>query len=313
MGSPDLQARVLTFGATLRDLRLDGVTHPLVLGFEDPADYLTQPGCLGAIVGPVANRISGAAFSLAERRYVLDDNNDGTTLHGGRQGTAWLNWTLDQVTPQLVVMSLTLPELHMGFPGPLQLQAEYRVEGAALTVTLRARSPVAAVCSLAPHPYFNLDGRATIEQHQLRILADHRLPLNKGLPVGAPISVAGSAFDLRHPSPVPKGLDDHYCLSKARRDLRPVAEVSAGGITMMLETSEPGLQVYDAGFLSAPGIGLGARDYGPRAGLALEPHAWVDAPNQPWRMQADLTPNDPSLAVSRFSFDWDGANSAAQH
>ncbi|MBT8154953.1 galactose mutarotase [Epibacterium ulvae] len=302
IASAALQARVLSFGASLRDLRLAGVAHPLVLGFEDPAAYLRQPGCLGAIVGPVANRISNARFELDGRRYALDDNDNGATLHGGSQGSAWLNWTIDQITPQSVEMSLTLPDLHMGFPGPLHIGVEYRVEGAALTVTLRAQSPVAAVSTLAPHPYFNLDGRATIDRHRLQILADRRLPLDNGLPTGAPIDVANRPYDLRAARQVPVGLDDHYCLSEVRTDLRRVATVSAGGIAMHVHSTEAGLQAYDAGSLSAPGLGLGGRDMGPRAGLALEPHAWVDAPNQPWQAQAAMAPDVPSVAVSRFSF-----------
>ena len=52
-----LSAEILTLGATLRDLNLDGHAPPLVLGHEDLSDYAQNPGFLGAIVGRYANRI----------------------------------------------------------------------------------------------------------------------------------------------------------------------------------------------------------------------------------------------------------------
>ena len=46
-----LTAQLLTLGATVQDLRMEGVDHPLVLGCPDPADYLGDGLYLGAIVG----------------------------------------------------------------------------------------------------------------------------------------------------------------------------------------------------------------------------------------------------------------------
>ena len=52
-----LAATVITFGAVIRDLRLDGVGHPLVLGFDNLDDYVRHSPHFGAVAGRYANRI----------------------------------------------------------------------------------------------------------------------------------------------------------------------------------------------------------------------------------------------------------------
>ncbi|MGR3291680.1 MAG: aldose epimerase family protein [Paracoccaceae bacterium] len=88
-------ANILTWGATLQDLRLDGCDHPLVLGAPDFEPYLGAPQYIGAIVGRVANRIAYGRFLLDEKDYNLNRNQDGRhTLHSGAVGTANSLWTL---------------------------------------------------------------------------------------------------------------------------------------------------------------------------------------------------------------------------
>ncbi|MFM2354595.1 MAG: aldose 1-epimerase, partial [Pseudomonadota bacterium] len=57
----DLSATILTYGATLQDVRLAGTPWPLTLGADSVSAYETRFRYFGAIVGPVANRIAGAA------------------------------------------------------------------------------------------------------------------------------------------------------------------------------------------------------------------------------------------------------------
>ena len=56
----DLSASVLTLGCTLRSAHLKGVAHSLTLGSDTLSDYAADMLYFGAIVGPVANRITGA-------------------------------------------------------------------------------------------------------------------------------------------------------------------------------------------------------------------------------------------------------------
>lgn len=302
--SDQLTAKVLSFGAALQDLRLEGHSSPLVLGYQNPLDYLQNPSYLGVIVGRVANRISGGAITVNGARYELDKNESGaTTLHGGRDGCSHRNWDVLEYGPSHVSLGCVLPDGHMGFPGRLELTATYRLNAASLQVALTARTDAQTVCNPAPHIYFNLDGHADIGNHRLQIDTNQVLPTDQGLPVSGPISAETLGYDFRTPNAVPQGLDHHFCFRPASGPLQKMAQLSAPGIAMELRSTAPGLQVYYGSGLSVQGAGLRGADYGSRSGLALEPHGWIDAPNQPWSHQCALGPDDIFSAETEFSFE----------
>lgn len=301
--SDGLRTRILTLGASLQDLRLDGVQHPLILGYDNPADYLANPAYLGAVVGRVANRLAAGAITVDGRRFVLDRNEGDTTcLHGGRDGFSHQNWQIMDHSQGHVTLSHTSPHLHMGFPGQLTATAAYRLSGTSLALTLTATTDAPTVCSLAPHIYFNLDGSPDIGQHRLSVATKHVLPVKKGLPIAGPVHAQTLGLDLTRAATIPEGLDHHFCLGDAAQPLRRVAELSTDTLSMSVDTTEPGVQVYDGSGLSVTQGGLEGRSYGRRAGIALEPHRWIDAPNQPWHRQTGLRPGKTYRAQSVFGF-----------
>ncbi len=309
IGSGTLRARILTWGASLRDLRLRGLRRPLVLGFEDAADYAREMPYMGALVGRVANRIGHGAAEIGGETHRFDLNEGGVqTLHGGSDGAARRLWQVVEAGEDFVVLADTLPDGHMGFPGTLEVQARYSVSGATLEVEVTATTDAPTLCNFAPHAYFNLSGAETIDDHLLCVEAERYQATDaRQIPEGPPVPVEGTPYDLRAAAPPPGGIDHNLCLAGSRRAPRPVARLAAGGVEMRLETTEPGLQVYDgSGIVAATGLGLGGRDHGPRAGLALEPQAWVDAANCGARAQVDLFPGETYRHLSRFSFARDG-------
>ncbi len=56
----DLYVVLLTWGAVLQDVRLRGIGHSLTMGSDSLADYQGDMRYHGSLIGPVANRISGA-------------------------------------------------------------------------------------------------------------------------------------------------------------------------------------------------------------------------------------------------------------
>jgi aldose 1-epimerase len=55
----------------------------------------------------------------------------------------------------------------------------------------------------------------------------------------------------------------------------------ASGLAMEIATSEPGVQIYDAGRMGADDVADHAgRPIGAFCGLAIEPQGWPDAPNR---------------------------------
>ncbi|TNF18158.1 MAG: galactose mutarotase [Rhodobacteraceae bacterium] len=305
IGGPDLSARVLTFGAALQDLRLAGHAPPLVLGYAEPRGYFDNPHKLGAVVGRCANRIAGGQFTLDGRTHRLDRNDGGVqTLHGGADGVQNKSWDLADHGPGHVSLGLHLPGGHMGFPGALDLLCTYRVAGAALEIELQARTDAPTYCNLTNHSYFTLTGAPTTRGHRLRIAAEEVLELDaRMIPTGRPVPVAGTGLDFRRPAAPEVPLDHNFCLAETRRALTPVAVLEAAGLSMTLSTTEPGLQVYDGRALDRTGqAGLCGGTHGPHAGIALEPQAWPDAPNQPWSAQALLRPGETYRHLTRLAF-----------
>lgn len=300
-----ISARVLTLGAIVQDLRIEGVGYPLVLGCPRIEDYLGRGRYLGALVGRFANRIGGARFDLDGRPYRTDANFRGRhTLHGGDDGCDVQIWQVDAEAPDRVTLSLDLANGHMGFPGRLRIAAQILLADEALSITFVAQGDAPTPCSLAHHGYFDLDGRGDIRGHRLMIAAHHYLPVDADLiPTGEIAPVAGTGFDFRSPRPIEAGGYDHnFCLSEGPRALRPVAWLQGeSGVSMRVETTACGLQFYDGAWLD--GVpGLEGRRYGPHAGLALETQAWPDAPNRPGFPDAILRPGQVYSQMTRYCF-----------
>lgn len=303
-----LSATILTFGAVLQDLRLEGHTPSLVLGYADPKDYLSNPNYFGATVGRYANRIRNGKAQVAGQWLQLDQNTpEGHTLHGGRGGTAHLNWRVVEYDDYFATLSIVLADGHMGFPGELTARVTYRLlEEHTLEIEISAEADRDTICSFAHHSYFNLDGQTTIAGHKLSVQADHYLPVDKtGIPLGYQAKVADTHFDLRNPVLLKDlgALDHTYCLSSDSSVPGAVASLSSGTLTLSIHTDAPGMQIYTGDGIARGGPqGLSGYAYGPRAGIALEPQIWPDAPNHKDFPSAELLLGEVFRQKSQFKF-----------
>ncbi|WP_265501606.1 aldose epimerase family protein [Paracoccus beibuensis] len=299
-----LTARVLTLGAIVQDLRMEGVDHPLVLGCPDVADYVGRGRYLGAIVGRCANRIGDACFRLDGTLYRTDRNFRGRhTLHGGADGSDVQLWQVAALAPDWVTLCLVLPDGHMGFPGTLRITATIALAKNALAIELSAVTDRPTLCNLTHHGYFDLDGRGDIRDQQLRIDARQYLPVDDDLiPTGRVAPVEATAFDFRQSRVIgDAGYDHNFCLSAAPQSLRPVGAVTGRRLGMEVLTTCTGLQFYDG--VQLDGVpGLDGRIYGPHAGLALEAQHWPDAPNHPDFPDIVLRPGDEFHSTTHYRF-----------
>lgn len=290
-----LTARVLTLGAIVQDLRLEGVDHPLVLGCPDPADYFGPGRYLGAIVGRVANRIGGARFTLDGQEHQVSANFRGRhLLHGGAEGTDVQIWQIDEQGEDRARLSLVLPDGHMGFPGEMRITCTITLHDRMLDFQLEAVSDKPTPCNLTHHGYFDLDGQGDIRRHRLRIDAASYLPVDDDLiPTGEIAPVPATPFDFRRPREIgDAGYDHNFCLSDGDLPLREVAEVTGrSGLSMQVLTTAAGLQFYDGVQLNdVPG--LEGRVYGPHDGFAMEAQGWPDSVNRPGFPQQILRPGE---------------------
>lgn len=295
-------ARLMEWGATLVELRLDGVDHALTLGFDDFTTYETHSQHVGAIAGRFAGRIAGG-FSQDGLRHETTRNNGAATLHGGQQGFGLSLWTLTYHGRDFAELLLTQPSGTDGFPGEVEAICRYEAKAGGLHLTLSATSDAPTICNLAQHSYFNLSGRQTIDDHSLRLEATKYTPLNEDLlPTGAIDDVQGE-WDFREIRRIGSTqLDGHFVLARARRSAPALAATVRGGkLQMQVETTEPGLVVYTADKLPVcPGIK--GQTLGPRAGICLESQLWPDAPNQSGFPSATLAPDVPYKQETFYRF-----------
>lgn len=303
-----LEASILTYGATLRDLRLAG--RPLVLGLNCLDDYVTHGAYFGALCGRYANRIAGGRFTLDGTPYQVTCNERSRThLHGGAIGFDKRIWTIDELTADSLLLSLVSPDGEEGYPGTVTLKARFSLlPSAVLSLSITAVTDAPTLVNIAHHSYFNLDGSADVLAHRLQIIGEDYLPVDgHGIPTGDIVPVAGTDFDFRNLRPIvgPQTYDHNFCFAagpRAEPQLAAVLEGATSGVSMELWTTEPGLQFYDGSGLGLPFAGLDGRRFGPHAGLCLEPQRWPDSPNRPEFAGARLAPGETYHQRTEFRF-----------
>lgn len=300
--SSKLKAHILQRGATLAGLWIAGIPRSLVLGFKHPSGFEETPIYAGAIVGPVANRIAGAQLEIDTEHWKMPPNEGSTCLHSGSNGLHMRTWDIKAQTQSSVTLGLDLLHGDIGLPGNRHIQVTYALDDdGVLHLTIKATSDRATVINIAHHPYWSLDDTGSLAEHSLQINAGAYLPITHDtLPTGEIASVADTMFDFRTARAVPTDItiDHNYCLHSSRRTNPAPAAVLTGstGVRLKIETTEPGLQVYNGSGLPHDGAPmLPGQALSPYAGIALEAQAWPNAPHHIDFPSISLTNGTPYL------------------
>lgn len=298
-----LRMTIMSLGATVTELRMDGFDHSLILGSPDLAPYRDTFRYFGAVVGPVANRIDSATAPLGDTTLHLTPNEGETALHGGPAGLSTRNWTLADHGDSHATFTYTWPDGDSGYPGPIHAQVTYTLEDdATLRIDLSGTTQARTIFNPAFHGYWSLDGSGTLTTHRLQIDATHYLPVDdEAIPTGDPAPVADTPFDFRQPTHIAADseIDHNYCLDGS--GTRDVLRMETDALALVIETDAPGLQVYDAARLdTSPDAGHEGTPYGAYAGIALEPQLWPDAPNHPSYPSVTLASGDTFHQTSSF-------------
>ncbi|MBL8669166.1 MAG: galactose mutarotase [Alphaproteobacteria bacterium] len=312
-----LSCAVITYGAAIQDLLVDGPAGPsrVVLGLARLEEYVRHSSHMGAVAGRFANRIKGGRFALDGIAYQLACNERGRThLHGGPTGFGKRAWTVATASGRSVELALVSPGGDEGYPGRLEVRCCYRIAGPGrLAIELTAATDAPTIVNLATHSYFNLDGVPDARDHCLEIPADAYLPLDGDLiPSGEIRSVAGTPLDFRRKRPIGRAIAHDVTFAVARAPVaapRRVARLEGprSGIGLEVWTTEPGLQLFDAATIDKPVADLDGRRVAPYCGICLEPQRFPDSPNQPGFTDVVLRPGASYRQVTEYRFDRNGA------
>ncbi|WP_329090696.1 aldose epimerase family protein [Streptosporangium sp. NBC_01469] len=295
-----MRAAILSYGAILQSLEVSGVD--VVLGYDNLGDYLTRSRYFGAVVGRYGNRIAGGRFTLDGRDHELPVNNGPNSLHGGTHGFDTRVWRITAASDTAVTLEHVSPDGEQGYPGTLTVSVTYTLTGDAIRIDYHAVTDAPTVLNLTNHSYFNLAGGGDVLKHVVRIDADHYLPVDATqIPTGELAPVAGTPFDFTSPyeigeriaDPLLGGGYDHCYVLRGGMEVRE----PAGGLTMEVTTTEPGVQFYTGNFLD--GV---ATAYGKHAGLCLETQHFPDSPNRPHFPSVVLRPGERFDSTTTYRF-----------
>lgn len=318
-----MRVSVMDWGATLLSCQViikDGSTRETLLGCPAPVDYLQQNVYLGASVGRYANRIANGQLRHNGETIGLEINSPPHQLHGGPEGFDKRRWRILSQDKQHVRYALDSVAGDQGFPGALQVTAEYQLtEDNKLRIIYQATVDRPCPVNLTNHAYFNLDDKpGDIRQHQLQIYADDYLPVDSsGVPPAGLRSVEGTSFDFRNAKSIARDFlsdacqkavkgYDHAFLLQAKGDLsHPAAKLwsADGQLEMRVYTTAPALQFYSGNYLE----GTCSREQGiyhDHHGLALESQFLPDSPNHPEWPQPDcwLQPGEKYQSITEYQF-----------
>lgn len=281
------QISVITYGAITSAIKMpdrNGALDDVALGFETLTPYLHGNAYIGAAIGPVAGRISGAQFSAGGTLYELDKNEGENCLHSGPSGYHAALWT-PQITQGGLRLWLETPPGHAGFAARVTCALDITLsDDNRLTYRYRALCDLPMPLSLTYHHYFNLSsGGANIaNDHMLQIIAKDYVTIGPdGLPTGEIAAAIGTPFDLSAPASLCRQAYDHHFIV-AGDGIRHMAQAQApsSGRRLDVYSNADGVQFYN-GALLPKAAGLGGRAYGPYSGFALEPQQRPNAVNIP--------------------------------
>jgi aldose 1-epimerase len=298
----------------------NGKFADVMLGFKSIAEYEQYGASHGAVVGPFANRIAGARFTIDSVTYNLPVNNGKNCLHSGPD--SWYRKVWDfQKDGNVTVFSLESADGEFGFPGNKTAKTTYTLtDDNELKIDYEITTDKACHINITNHSYFNLrgEGNGDIIDHILVINADKSTPVNSEMiPTGEIVDIRGTDLDFTSPHSIGEriesqnqqlvfgsGYDFNYVINKADGELAFAASAfePESGRYMEVFTTEPGVQLYTGNHLSGKEIGKSGVAYTKRTGFCLETQHFPDSPNQPAFPSTLVTPGETYKSTTIYKF-----------
>lgn len=288
-----LEVSFSSIGATVCSIKIkdkNGDIRDVVLGYADENDYKKYDKYIGATVGRCANRIANAQFLLDGKLYELYKNDGENHLHGGKEGFNRKEFAVRK-NENAVIYSYKSFDMEEGYPGNLNLDVTYTLNGASLIINYKAVSDADTICSITNHSYFNLGG--DILEHELMINAEYFTENNEqSIPTGKILPVKNTPMDFTkfkkigkdinsdyHQIRYAKGFDNNWVIKDYDGSIKKAAQALCDetGIKLEVYTDYPGIQFYSGNYLDGGGINKDGKTINNRSAFCLECQYFPDA------------------------------------
>lgn len=305
---------VLNFGGIWQEYSVptDQGQLNLLLSASSMEDYLDAGYSICQLIGPVANRIGNAEFSIDDHNYQLQANEGTNSIHSGDQG--WQNhfWhvtTEVTTTAGKIILSNHYSPDDDGMPADTDIHVVYTLHSDdSVTIDMYGESDAPTLFNPTNHAYWNLAdaGVDTIEGQELTINSQYHLAVNgEKIPTGALVENLGSAYDFKDGQTLghalnemlktpEKGFDDFFAVKPSSTfDGDPIAILwdPKSGREMKMFSDQNALVMFSANGLPAS-VKLN-RPGKSWAALALEAQSLPDAPHHPEFGDITLRPLAP--------------------
>lgn len=313
-----LGAGVLGVGVADAKGRIENVA----LGYASPADYMSDGPGMGKCPGRYANRIAFGRFSVGGKEYQLDTNLPPHHLHGGNTGFQNRLWKACKLDDG-VEFSYRSADGEENYPGNLDVAVTYRwTDDCKLSLEIKARTDAVTVVNITNHCYWNLDGcdSGSVLGHEMRLKSSRWLETDTTLiPTGRLADVAGTPMDFLdfkelgrdikadfEALHIGKGYDHCWAVDGwepgRMSEEAVVIRSRRSGRKLVIDSDQPGFQVYTGNWLAGCPCNRGGRSYEDYDGVAVEMQGFPDAPNHPEFPNQELHPSEEYRRTIVFKF-----------
>ena len=260
-----LKVEFLNLGAIIK--KIEFKDKNIVLGYEDIEKYRENPAYLGAVIGRTAGRIKDGLLKLDDTEYQLDKNNNGNTLHGGKNSISHRFWNVQNIENGLC-FSIKSSNLDNGYPSNMEIKVRYILNNNELLIKYFATTDSLSYLNLTNHSYFNLSGNPdnTIYEDILKIDSNYLIGINENSIPCETINLDNNIFNFKEAKKLEEffkaddkqktiannGIDHPYIFNGKIGKLE-IKNIKSG-IKMSIETNNPAVVIYTANYLQDIGF-----------------------------------------------------------
>lgn len=311
-----IEVKIINYGATINSIKIPlktGKIIDVVLGLDTLEDYIKSyeiggSPYYGATIGRYSGRINQGSFTLNNKKYQLEKNQNNHTLHGGNIGLSQRIWEVVKITEGInpsIKMTYFSPNMEGGFPGNLTVDLTYTLtENNELNIEYKATTSEDTIINLTNHSYFNLEGHnGTVANQDLYLNSKSILDTNEeNIPTGLVLDINNSHFDFSTVKKCPIKIDTSFVLNK-NNEVAASLYSESSNLKMLVYTDQPSVHIYVGGKCDEQLIGKEKSKYQTNSGICFETQNFPDAPNHGHFPNSVLKKDETYLQKTIYKFE----------